>query len=125
MFIYRNFAAIIPGCYLDMSTLQQNSTTESVKDVSAPTTAENALFKHVDYKSKHGGSLAAHFIFECAIKLNIKPLTSATAAVVFHRFFREVESDVYDEFVCSRLGAFILEAEIEFPTLINQSIFHT
>lgn len=86
-----------------MSTLNNNRTSDAVKDVPTPNTAENALFKHVDYKSKHGGSLAAHFIFECAIKLNIKPLTSATAAVVFHRFFREVESDVYDEFVCSRL----------------------
>lgn len=53
----------------------------------------------VDYKRKAHMNLAPRFIFECAIKLNMKPLTSATAAIVFHRFFREVESDAYDEYV--------------------------
>lgn len=55
--------------------------------------------KIIDYKRKNGTGLAPRFIFECAIKLNMKPLTSATAAIIFHRFFREVESDSYDEYV--------------------------
>lgn len=42
------------------------------------------------------------FLFECAIKLQIKPLTSASAAIIFHRFFKEVSSSDYDEYV-SRL----------------------
>lgn len=55
--------------------------------------------KFIDYKRKNGSSLAPRFIFECAIKLNMKPLTSATAAIIFHRFFREVENESYDEYV--------------------------
>lgn len=53
----------------------------------------------IDYKRKSSAGLAPRFIFECAIKLNMKPLTSATAAIIFHRFFREVENDSYDEYV--------------------------
>lgn len=61
--------------------------------------------KIIDYKRKNVTGLAPRFIFECAIKLNMKPLTSATAAIIFHRFFREVESDAYDEYVrkCSKM----------------------
>lgn len=39
------------------------------------------------------------FLFECAIKLQIKPLTSASAAIIFHRFFKEVDTSAYDEYV--------------------------
>lgn len=55
--------------------------------------------KIIDYKRKNNAGLAPRFIFECAIKLNMKPLTSATAAIIFHRFFREVENESYDEYV--------------------------
>lgn len=55
--------------------------------------------KFIDYKRKNNPTLAPRFIFECAIKLNMKPLTSATAAIIFHRFFREVENESYDEYV--------------------------
>lgn len=41
----------------------------------------------------------ARFLFECAIKLRIKPLTSASAAIIYHRFFREVDTTDYDEYV--------------------------
>lgn len=44
-------------------------------------------------------AVAPRFIFECAIKLNMKPLTCATAAVIFHRFYKEVGRAEYDEFV--------------------------
>lgn len=71
------------------------TTTSSSSSSSQPTDAR----KIIDYKRKNGTGLAPRFIFECAIKLNMKPLTSATAAIIFHRFYREVESDVYDEFV--------------------------
>lgn len=64
-------------------------------------TSNSDVRQIVDYKRKNHVNLAPRFIFECAIKLNMKPLTSATAAIVFHRFFREVESDAYDEFVSS------------------------
>lgn len=39
------------------------------------------------------------FLFECAMKLAIKPLTSATAAVLFHRFFKEADESEYDPYV--------------------------
>lgn len=39
------------------------------------------------------------FLFECAIKLSMKPLTSATAAVLYHRFFRETDESEYDPYV--------------------------
>lgn len=39
------------------------------------------------------------YIFECAAKLKMKPLTAACAAIVFHRFFKEVKPSDYDEFV--------------------------
>lgn len=55
--------------------------------------------KQIDYCGKFHRELAPYFVFECAIKLNMKPLTSATAAIILHRFFREVESENYDEYV--------------------------
>lgn len=55
--------------------------------------------KPIDYRGKFHRELVPRFVFECAIKLNMKPLTSATAAIVLHRFFREAESDNYDEYV--------------------------
>lgn len=83
-----------------MSTSYRNLSADHAKDVSTSGIAASMAHKHLDYKGRNGGSLAAHFIFECAIKLNMKPLTSATAAVIYHRFFREVDSEAYDEFVC-------------------------
>lgn len=66
----------------------------------ATSTASSTLArKNIDYKRNNGAVLAPRFIFECAIKLNMKPLTSATAAIIFHRFFREVENETYDEYV--------------------------
>lgn len=48
---------------------------------------------------KQPPDLAARFLFECSIKLHMKPLTSALAAVFLHRFYREVDKCEYDEFV--------------------------
>lgn len=49
--------------------------------------------------------MVPRFLFECAIKLQIKPLTSASAAIIYHRFYREVQSQDYDEYV-SRVPVF-------------------
>lgn len=66
----------------------------------ASSSSSVATNKIIDYKRKNVTGLAPRFIFECAIKLNMKPLTSATAAIIFHRFYREVDSiDAYDEYV--------------------------
>lgn len=55
----------------------------------------------IDYKQLefNNGFTPARFIFECGIKLNGQPLTLATAAVIMHRFFREVDPSNYDCFV--------------------------
>lgn len=55
----------------------------------------------VDYKQLdfNGGFTPARFIFECGVKLGGQPLTLATAAVIMHRFFREVDPTNYDYFV--------------------------
>lgn len=55
----------------------------------------------IDYKQQEfsNGFIPARFIFECGIKLNGQPLTLATAAVIMHRFFREVDPSNYDCFV--------------------------
>lgn len=55
----------------------------------------------IDYKQLefNNGFTPARFIFECGMKLNGQPLTLATAAVIMHRFFREVEPTNYDCFV--------------------------
>lgn len=55
----------------------------------------------VDYKQLefNNGFTPARFIFECGVKLNGQPLTLATAAVIMHRFFREVDPSNYDCFV--------------------------
>lgn len=78
----------------DYKTAAAAASTSSASAAGAPSSTN----KIIDYKRKSG--LAPRFIFECAIKLNMKPLTSATAAIIFHRFFREVDStDAYDEYV--------------------------
>ena len=43
--------------------------------------------------------MAIKFLFECTEKLAIKPLTVATAALYFHRFYAEVDTCEYDEYV--------------------------
>lgn len=82
--------------YMNHSEYKITSTSSST---SSPAVQSSDVRKIIDYKRKNGIELAPRFIFECAIKLNMKPLTSATAAIIFHRFFREVESDAYDEYV--------------------------
>lgn len=53
-------------------------------------------YKQLDFNN---GFTPARFIFECGIKLNAQPLTLATATVIMHRFFREVDPTNYDSFV--------------------------
>lgn len=57
--------------------------------------------KPLDYRTLefNGGFTPARFIFECGMKLNAQPLTLATAAVLMHRFFKEVDPTNYDPYV--------------------------
>ncbi|XP_026461650.1 cyclin-Q [Ctenocephalides felis] len=53
----------------------------------------------IDYRAAEGKSLAPWFLFECGIKLNAQPLTIAMAAVIFHKFFKEVDASDYDSYL--------------------------
>lgn len=53
----------------------------------------------LDYKNREGKGIGSRFLFECAIKLNMKPLTTAMAAIIYHRFLREVDITDYDCYV--------------------------
>lgn len=68
---------------------------------------EKARARSLDYRQLEfdGGFIPARFIFECGMKLNAQPLTLATAAVLMHRFFKEVDQANYDCYVS--LGTFI------------------
>ncbi|CAG9859755.1 unnamed protein product [Phyllotreta striolata] len=63
----------------------------------------------IDYKSLdfNNGFTPARFIFECGIKLNGQPLTLATAAVIMHRFFREVDHTNYDCFLIAASSLYL------------------
>lgn len=87
--------------FLDAHT---NSYDRSMNSSSAPTITTTTPKTPIDYRLKANQNLASRFVFECAIKLNMKPLTSATAANILHRFNREVESENYDDFVSDRFS---------------------
>ncbi|XP_063699710.1 cyclin-Q [Culicoides brevitarsis] len=76
-----------------------------------------------DYKKSNGKGFAARFLFECAMKLEMKPLTSATAAILFHRFFSEVDPADYDEYMiaasCLYLAGKVKDDPIKIRDVIN------
>lgn len=53
-------------------------------------------YRQLDFQE---GFTPARFIFECGMKLKGQPLTLATAAVLMHRFFKEVDASNYDCYV--------------------------
>lgn len=74
--------------FIDVMALQQNQR-DSLKSKNI----------QVDYKNKTSKGIGSRFLFECAIKLNMKPLTTAMAAIIYHRFLREVDNCEYDHYV--------------------------
>lgn len=81
----------------------------------------------VDYrqanKTQSQKGLSTRFLFECAQKLEMKPLTSATAAILFHRFFREISDTEYDPYMiacsCLYLAGKIKEDKVRKRDIIN------
>jgi hypothetical protein len=55
--------------------------------------------RRIDYKNHDSFFVVARFIFECGYKLKCNPVTTATAAAFFHKFFREVDSSGYDKYL--------------------------
>lgn len=90
--------------YFDIHANASNHNTNSSSSAAAAAAPIVAAPKKlIDYRLKANYNLVPRFIFECAVKLNMKPLTSATAEIILHRFNREVESENYDDFVSSSL----------------------
>lgn len=69
--------------------------------------------------------LAPRFLVECSVKLHMKPLTSATASVLYHRFFRAASPDDYDAFLvassCLYLAGKIKDDPVKIRDVINVS----
>ncbi|KAL5285208.1 FAM58A family protein [Megaselia abdita] len=76
-----------------------------------------------NYRKQSGDGICARYLFECSIKLSMKPLTSATAAILFHRFFKEVKASDYDEYLiaasCLYLAGKIKDEMIKIRDVIN------
>lgn len=81
--------------------------------------------KLVDYSKKSLKGMPERFLFECAMKLAMKPLTSATAAVLFHRFFKEADESEYDPYMiaasCIYLAGKIKDDPVKIRDVINIS----
>lgn len=79
--------------------------------------------KAVDYKKKNIKGMPERFLFECSIKLGMKPLTSATAAILYHRFFRETDETEYDTYTiassCLYLAGKIKDDPVKLRDVIN------
>lgn len=69
--------------------------------------------------------LAPRFLVECSVKLHMKPLTSATASVLYYRFFRAASSDDYDAFLiassCLYLAGKVKDDPVKIRDVINVS----
>lgn len=74
---------------------------KDVIDVMELQRERNKRINPIDYRQLdfNGGFTPARFIFECGMKLQGQPLTLATAAVLMHKFFKEVDPSKYDCFV--------------------------
>lgn len=67
--------------------------------------------------------LAPRFLVECAIKLHMKPLTSSTASILYHRFFSATAADDYDAFLiatsCLYLAGKLKDDPVKIRDVIN------
>ncbi|XP_037946450.1 cyclin-Q [Teleopsis dalmanni] len=63
--------------------------------------------KLTDYRKINKSGVVLRFLFECAIKLEMKPLTSASAAIIYHRFYKEVETADYDEYLIAASALYL------------------
>uniref|UniRef100_A0A1A9X4T7 Cyclin-Q n=1 Tax=Glossina brevipalpis TaxID=37001 RepID=A0A1A9X4T7_9MUSC len=51
--------------------------------------------------------IVPRFLFESAIKLELTSLTSASAAIIYHRFFKEASPSHYDKFLIATSSLYI------------------
>ncbi|XP_050297584.1 cyclin-Q [Anthonomus grandis grandis] len=85
---------------------------------------EKSRKKSIDYRQHNflNGFTPALFIFECGKKLNAQPLTLATAAVVMHRFFKEVDHSGYDSFLIASSSLYLAGKVKDDPLKIRDII---
>ncbi|XP_017113593.1 cyclin-Q [Drosophila elegans] len=81
---------------LDVMSLQQHVESNKAQTM-----------KPIDYRKLNKPGVVPMYIFECAAKLKMKPLTAACAAIVYHRFFREVKASDYDEFLIAASSLYL------------------
>lgn len=100
--------------------LRELDIVSSLKKDSVLTPAQK---KPVDYRKKNLKGMPERFLFECAIKLSMQPLTSAMAAVLFHRFYRETDESEYDPYMiassCLYLAGKIKDHPVKIRDVIN------
>ncbi|XP_060536020.1 cyclin-Q [Cylas formicarius] len=76
-------------------------------------------YKQLDFNN---GFTAARFIFECGIKLNGQPLTLATACMIMHRFFKELDHSCYDTFLIAASSLYLAGKVKDDPLKIRDII---
>lgn len=98
---------------------------KDVIDVMELQREKSRRIQSLDYRKLDfaGGFTPARFIFECGIKLNGQPLTLATAAILMHRFFKEVEPANYDCYLIAAaslyLGGKVKDDQLKIRDIIN------
>uniref|UniRef100_A0A1B6F6L5 Cyclin-Q n=1 Tax=Cuerna arida TaxID=1464854 RepID=A0A1B6F6L5_9HEMI len=79
----------------------------------------------VDYKEHDDSYHVVRFIFECGMKLNASPLSISTAAILFHKFFKEAENSSYDKYLiastCLYLSGKVKDEPVKVRDVINVS----
>ncbi|GAB0094633.1 cyclin-related protein FAM58A [Sergentomyia squamirostris] len=93
-----------------------------VIDLHARESSKGAKNGVTDYRKSKEPGISVRFLFECSIKLNQKPLTSAMAAVVFHRFFKETDKANYDEFLIAASALYLAGKLKDDPVKIRDVI---
>uniref|UniRef100_A0A2S2NNL5 Cyclin-Q n=1 Tax=Schizaphis graminum TaxID=13262 RepID=A0A2S2NNL5_SCHGA len=51
-----------------------------------------------DYLAHKSNYIAVRFLFECGVKLGLKHVTISSAAVYFHKFYKHVDENTYDNY---------------------------
>ncbi|XP_075215140.1 cyclin Q [Lycorma delicatula] len=79
----------------------------------------------INYQEGNSTFIVVRFIFECGAKLNAHPLTIATAATIYHRFFKEADPSSYDSYLiastCLYLAGKMKDEPLKVRDVINVS----
>lgn len=95
---------------------------KDVIDVMQLQREKNQKLPVVNYKDLESNFIAVRYIFECGIKLDAQPLTIATAAILFHRFFKETDSTGYDSYLIAATTIYLAGKVKDDPLKIRDVI---